>query len=353
MPAFNERVLSTTQDELLPSAVDTVLGGNFIALRILGGKAKKWVGETLRRAVKYRVSPTGGSFSGLGNFVTNAEITKVRLAWNPTGYYQNITIPGIEKAVNAGTARVIDMVANAIEEATMDMLDGIGTIFYGTADGTGDDFTGLRNIVLDTGSVGGLARATYTTLQATVTASGGTMTLNNLSTLYSDISVGSSEANSPSVFVSNETVFNLYEALVRPTLRLNYGVMTMRGPMRNPEAGEGWTGGVGFRALTFKGKPWVADEKATAQTVFALNENYLDFYGLSHPDLKGISLTANTVEGGPYAKGEAASPNHGFQWTGFKVPVHQLAEIGQIILLGNLVSWNPKRHGRLTGVTAS
>lgn len=353
MPAFNERVLSTTQDELLPAAIDTVLGSNFFALRLILGKAKPWVGHRIFKAIKYKKSSTGGAFSGLDTFDTSAVLQTVRMQWDPTGYYQNVTIPGIEKAVNATTAQVTNMVAMAVDSATQDMADGIGDILYGSNDGTGKEFTGLRHIILDSGTIGNLSRTTYSTLNATVTASGGTVTLDKIATLVSNVSISGSSKNRPTYFVCDETVWDLIERLLTPTVRHTYGMMTMKGPMKLGDGnGAGYAAGQGFVAVTYRGIPIVADEKATTQTLFAVNENYLDFYGLKHPDLKPIDLGSSTIDGGPYEAGEVPSKAHGMQWTGFKVPTNQLGEVGQIILLGNLVSFNPKRMGRLTGITS-
>lgn len=84
MPAFNERVLSTTQDQLLPAVSDTVLSSNLLTMRLVLGKAKSWVGETLRRPVKVSKSTTGGAFSGLATFDTSAVNNTVRMSYNPT-----------------------------------------------------------------------------------------------------------------------------------------------------------------------------------------------------------------------------------------------------------------------------
>lgn len=354
MPAFNERVLSTTQDELLPAVQDTILRSNLLTSRLILGQSRVWTGETLRRPVKVSKSQTGGAFSGLALFDTSAVNNTVRMSWNPTGFYQNITIPGIEKAVNATTARVIDMVSVALDSASQDMMDSIGDIVYGTADGTGDEFTGLRHIILDSGTIGGQSRSTFSTLNATVTDSSGTVTLAKISTLISDVSLGGNTSQRPTYMVCDETVFDLIETLFLPNIRNQYGIMPASGPMLK-ESVNGGEGQNGFSALMYRGIPIVADEKATSQTLFAVNDqtDNLSFYTLKSPDLKSISLTSETIQGGPYDQGEESAQPGAMQWTGFKVPTNQFGEVGQIILLGNMVSFNPVRQGRLTGITSA
>jgi hypothetical protein len=107
-------------------------------------------------------------------------------------------------------------------------------------------------------------------------------------------------------------------------------------------------GAQGYESYTYRGIPWIADEKSTAETLWANNENYLQWYGLNDPDLKSISLGTADIDG---VYSEAPSKNVGFNWTGFMRPVNQYGQVGHIYLLGNFVSFNPGRHGRLTGVT--
>ena len=353
---FTERVQSITQDKLLPGVVDIVLNSNILALRLMAGSPKMWSGETLKKPIKFEKSTTGGSFSGLDTFSTSTTDNRERLSFDPRGYYQSVVIPGIEKAVNQTDAQVLALVKTELESAQQDMVDSIGTLFY--SDGTGNsskDFLGLGAIVDDGTSVstyGGLSRTTYTGLQATVTASGGTMTLAKLATLMSNASAAGSSRERPTLIVSSQTIWDLYESLLTPTVRSNYQMngfprvgMRYQGMV---DARQGAAGQQGFVAVTYRGVPWVADEKATSQIVFMLNENYLDWYTLKDSDLQSISLGSSTVEG-VYA--EVPSKLQPFMWTGFKTPVNQYGEVGQIIALGNLISWNPRRHAKLTGVT--
>lgn len=352
---FGQRLTSVTQDEILPQVVDTILGGNFITFRVLSN-AKRWSGEQLKKPIKYVASTLGGSFSGLDTHSTSTVDTRVMMSYDVRGYEMPVAIPGMEKAVNRTAAQVLNLVRVEVESAQEDALDDIGNMLY--ADGTGNsnkDFLGLDAIDDDSTSVatiGGLARATYTTLNSTRTASGGTLDLDKLATLTSAISAGSAARQRPTVFVSNETVWDLYESLLTPTVRSNYEsfglpmvTMNSKAPVRASEL----KGAAGFNALTYRGIPWVADEKSTAQTLWALNENHLDWYGLSDPDMKQISLGGSDIDG-VYA--EAPSKNIGFQWSGFMRPINQYGEVAHIYLLGNLVSFNPKRHGRLTGITS-
>jgi hypothetical protein len=103
----------------------------------------------------------------------------------------------------------------------------------------------------------------------------------------------------------------------------------------------------GFSSMSFRGIPWVADEKSPSGDVWLPNENYVMWYGLKDEDLKDISLQSASIDG---IYNDAPSKNVGFQWTGFMTPVNQYGIVAHIYLLGNQFNWNPKRSGKLEGV---
>jgi len=351
---FSERVTGITQDKILPKAIDTILGDNFITFRIMSN-AQKWVGHQLRRPIKISKSTLGGSFSGLDTHSTATVNTRVTAYFDLRGYEAPIAIPGMEKAVNRTEAEVINLVRIETESAQEDALDDLGTMLY--ADGTGNsdkDFLGLDALADDGTAVdtlGGLSRTTYATWKGTHTSSGGTLDLDKMATLTAAVSGGSAVRQRPTAFVSDQTVWDLYETFLSPAVVANYNAngfpvvtRTSKGAIRSAELG----GNAGFTSLTYRGIPWVADEKSTAYTVWAINENYLQWYGLNDPDLKPISLGEGEIDG---VYSEIPSKNVGFQWTGFMRPINQYGEVAHIYLLGNAVSWNPKRLGRLDAIT--
>jgi len=352
---FNERVTSITQDQFVPTIVDQILDSNVFMARMLGAGAKRWSGETLRQPIQVSKSTSGGSFSGVDTFDTTAQNNTRRLSFEPKGYYQSVVIPGIEKAVNKTSAQVLSLVKTSLEIAKNSMCDGVGTLFYGL--GTGDDFEGLGNIVddtTDTSTYGTLSRTTYSVLNATVTASGGTLTLALMAGLARGVSAASSSKQAFTMGLSNETVWDLYESLLTPTVQANYTangypmVTSYSKPgamMRGEDALKGMQG---FNALSYRGRPIVADEKADAQTLWFLNENYLNWHSLKDADLK--SVPAVSIIDGVYAEGKKSQP---IQLKEFQMPTAQYAEVAQLIMLGNFTSSQPRRQGKLTGITTA
>ena len=351
---FSNRVTTITQDHIIPSAVDTFLSDNFISFRFLGN-AEKWRGHQMSRPLKIAKSSLGGSFSGLDTHSTSTVETRVLMTYDVRGYEMPIAISGMDKVVNKTDAQVLDLIAVEVESAQQDALDDVADMLYG--DGTGNsnkDFLGLDALDDDGTSVvtiGGLSRTTYTSIKSTRTASGGTLDLEKLATLVSNVSSGSSMRRRPSVFVSTETEWDLYESLLTPTVRANYQANGMPMVTRSSKAvvsGSDLKGGQGYTALTYRGIPWVADEKAPAQTLWALNENDLQWYGLQDKDMKQISLGKADFDN---TYSDAPSKYTGFQWTDFMTPINQYGMVAHLYLLGNFVSFNPKTLGRLTGIT--
>ncbi len=353
---FNDRVTSITNDHFIPSIVDSITNSNVLTQRTLGRSPKLWSGETLRRPIKVSKSTTGGPFSGADKFNVAASSTRVKMSFEPKGFYQSATVIGTEASVNMTDAQVLSLIKATLEDAEIDALDSIGTINYGG--GAGDGFEGLANTIDDGtafDSYGALSRATYPTLKSTVTASGGTMSLTKLANLWTAASAAGSGKQKPTIGICDETVWNLVEALYAPTIQATYGTMNIGyvnantpigTAVQNPAA---LAGAMGFASITWRGLPIVADEKATAQTMFFINEHYLDWYKL--PGLKeifGASVpNGGSVIDGVYSEGKGYSP---FQWTGWKIPTDQGVAIGQLVALGNLVSFQPRRHAKLTGI---
>jgi len=341
MAQFGNRVLTTTQDKLLPKVIDTVLDSNVFATRMLT-KAKKWSGEQLKRPIKISKNTTGTSFAGFDTFSTSATDNRVRLTFDPKFYQMTVALPLTELSANdVSETKVIDLAKVEMESTAHDIADDVGTQFYG--DGTGNsskDFEGLGKIVDDgttSATYGGLTRATYDPyLDSTVTASSGTMTLAKIDTLYDAITSGSQK---PSVAYTTQAVFSLFGQLLRPQEQITKSIGMMKG--------EGLVGGTGFTALFYKGMPILADEKCTSGVFFMVNEDYLDWYALPVAKTEKIKFGGGTVEGNDYGEVQGL----GFSWSGWIKPSNQAAVIGHIYLGGELITWNPKRHGKLTGIS--
>lgn len=339
--AFTNRVDTLTLDYLMPRVVDTVLRANTFTTAMLA-KTKKFRSSTMDFPIKYQKGVAGTSFSGFDVLPTSASDVRVLMVYNPRFYAINVALPGTDIAANNTVQKVMDLATVEMRSRAQDMADDIGTLLY--SDGTGNsnkDFLGLGAVVDDGSSVstiGGLSRSTYTTLQSTVTASGGTLTLAKLRTLVNAIS---DATVIPTTNYTTYAVWALYEQLLQPQERI----------MKNVNLAENFKGFTGFKTLEYFGMPVIADRKCTSGVWFMLNEDWLDFYALptAIPQFGGepVPVASKLMVGNSY--NEVGSL--GFSWTGWIKPTNQFAFNSFITLGGNLITDNPRRHGKLTGLT--
>lgn len=352
----SDRVLSITEEQYVPVVIDAVLNSNVFLARVFQREIKRWSGRTMQIPLQHSKPTSGGSFASTDTFDTSAQDTRTRQEFGAKQYYQNVTIVGVEASYNQTDAQVLDIVKVTMEEAKNAMTDGIGDLLYGS--GTGNNFQGLGKIVDDgtnTSTYGELSRTTYPLLNSTVQAAGGgALDLDLLATVFRGASAASSANQTPSVIVTTETVYDLYESLLTPTVRSNYEsygrpqVTAFSKPGTTITASTALTVGTqGFDVLTWRGRPFVADEKCNSGVLFQLNENYLHWYKLKGYGLKEYSTTSGGVD----SVANEDKRTYPIQWKSLQMPTNQYADIGQFIALGNLISGHTRRHGKATAIT--
>lgn len=351
MAALGTRVTTTTQSKLMPKVVDTILNSNVLATRMLA-KASKYNGERMKFPVKYQTNSTATSFSGFDSFSTSASTTRVNLEFVPKFSQITVALPLDELSANATEEKIIDLAKLELASSAQDFADNIGTQFYGDGTGNGSkDFLGLEAIVDDgtnAATYGTLARSTFTTLKSTVTAAASNkISLAQMSTLYNSASSGS---QTPSLGLTTEAVFALYEQLLQPQERIAKTVSminTQGGNHSMGVPGGDFVGGTGFTGLYFKGFPILADEKCVSGNLYFVNEDFLDWYALPVAMTTPIQYRSQSIDGNDYSDVTGL----GFSWSDWIKPTNAAAIVGHIYLGGELISANPKRHSKLTGIT--
>lgn len=337
--AYNNQVDTLTLEYIAPRVVDTVLRSNRFTTEMLA-KTKEFRAATIDFPIKYQKGTATQSFAGFDTLPTSFTDTRILLKYNPRWNASNVALAVTDIAANNTAAKVLDLTEVEMMSRAQDLADSIGTQLY--ADGTGNankDFIGLANIVDDTASIGGLSRSTYTTLQSTVTASSGTLSLYKMRTLYNAIADASVV---PTKSYCDYTIWALYETLLQPQEKINKEV----------NLAPNFKGYTGFDAIVFAGLPIVPDRKATSGVLFMLNTNFLDFYGLKTLVADGMAGKPVKVGGKLFAGNQYdEAANLGFFWTGWIKSTNQLAYNSFMVLGGNLVTDNPRRHGKLTGIT--
>lgn len=336
--AYNAVVDNLTLEHIAPRVVDTVLRANELTTKMLS-KTKEFRAATIDFPIKYQKGTATQSFNGFDTLPNSFTDTRILMKFNPRFNTANVALAVTDIAANNTAAKVLDLTEVEMMSRAQDLADTIGTQLY--ADGTGNsnkDFLGLGNLVDDTSSIGGLSRSTYTTLASTNTASGGTLSLFKMRTLYNAIADASVV---PTEAYTDYSTWALFETLLQPMERINKEI----------NLAPNFKGYTGFSALMFAGLPIIPDRKCTANTLFFLNSNFIDFYGLKTLVAEGmagkpVKVGGKLFVGNQYDEAE----NLGFFWTGWIKSTNQLAYNSFMVVGGNFITDNPRRHGKLTGI---
>lgn len=358
---FTDRVVDITYQEILPSIVDQINNSNIFLAKVLS-KPATWRGVTENQPIETANSTTGAFFNGMDTFPTAATNNTRLMTWYVAAYEQSVVVPGIERAVNANNEKqVLRLLATRMDEAKISASVNIGTSFYSF--GLGKDFDGLGLIVdngTNTASYAGITRSTNPFINGDVTAvSGGTITLDYLSSEFDNVSAAGSTSESPTLGLTTKAIWTFIEGLIQPMVSARYDTMGVQGYDRidgGIPAGTSVRPGDarlsahgGFNVLTYRGRPLVADDLCTSQTFFWLNENYLSFKRLVDQSLNQIASTVEVTEG--FYK-DVPMPS-AFQFRELMSPVNQYGEVGLLLLMGNLIHTQPRRNGKLTGITGN
>lgn len=293
---------------------------------------------------KYQKGTATQSFIGFQTLPTSLTTTRQLLKYNPAFNAANVALATTDVAANNTLRKVLDLTEVEMISRAQDLADSIGDQFYGNQTSP-TDFLGLGNIVSATGTIGGASRATYPTLQSTVTASGGTLSLFKMRTLFNNISDGEVQ---PTESFTTYDVWALYEALLQPQERIAKEAQINPAP--------NFKGYTGYRSIMFAGLPITPDRKCTSGNMYMLNMDFLNFYTLNMMgslDKSGyasekVKVGSKLFTGSQYT----ADENFGFFWTGFIHATNAMAWNSFVTVAGNLVSANPRRQGVLTGITA-
>lgn len=338
-PSIN--IQTTTNQYLAPAWVDQVLRDNFFFGEVLGN-TEQWNGSQMLFPIKYQKGVASVAFNGFDQLPTTQQPATVNMTFYPTFVATNVALAGSDLSVNKTPLARLNLMKTMMKSRAQDGADDIGTFLQG--DGTsfgGKAPSGLANIV-DNGTVaatyGGLSRATYAGLNATVTASGGTISLLKVRQLANSITDG---RVAPSLAITDYTTWAYFEQLLQPFQRNTYTDFS------NMTAGTGYSTSSG---LVWGGLTIYRDKKITTGSFYLLNMDYLKFYGLNWWDGEAVSLADKEITGNIYAY-NPANATKAFTWTNWIKAYNQGAVNGFMVFGGQLICTDPFRNGVLTGIT--
>lgn len=338
--AFDNVVDTLTLEEIVPRVVDTILRANTFTTKMLT-KTKRFDAATQDFPIKFQVGTAIKSFIGFDDLPTSFTDTRVLMKYNPRFVTANVALAGTDLVANNTMRKRIDLTKAEMVSRAQDLADAVGSMLYTTGTGNNNkDFLGLGALV-DNGNtvstIGGLSRSTYPTLQSTVTAST-TLSFAVMRTLFNNIA---DATEVPTRSYTDYPTWGLFEQLLQPQEKI----------YKEVNVAPNYKGYEGFSGLMFAGLELVPDRKCPSGYLYMLNDNYLDFYGLdveldAFDGAKKVEVSSKLFTGNSYNE----VSNLGFYWTGFIKTTNQFAFNSFIVLGGNLLTDNPRRHGVLTGL---
>ncbi len=337
-PSVN--ITTSTNQYLAPAWVDQVLRSNLFFAKILKN-VERWDGSQMLHPIKYQKGISTVAFNGFDLLPITQQPVSVNMAFFPTFTATNIALAGSDLSVNKTPMQTLNLMKVMMESRAQDAADDIGNFFQqdGSAYG-GKAPMGLLGIV-DNGSVlsqyGGLSRATYSGLNATVTASGGTVSLLKLRTLWNNVS---DEPIAPNLCITDYTTWSYVEQLFTPFQRNTY---TDFAPNK-----ENTSSVSGYRALVWDGMEIYRDRKITTGYLYMINTDVTKFYSLKWWEGSLMSPKAKDVIENVYESSDLAPSV--FTWTNWIRAYNQGAINGFMVLGGQLVCTAPFRNAVLTGI---
>ena len=297
--------------------------------------------------IKWQKGVNSVAFNGFDQLPTSFIAPAVNMTFYPSFVATNVALAGSDLSVNDTPLQTVKLATVMMQSRAQDAADDIGDFFQG--DGTtfgGKAPMGLAGIVDDgttLATYGGLSRATYpAALNATVTASTGTISLLKIRQLANAISDGRVQ---PTFAITTYEVWAFCEQLFQTFQRNTYT------DFYNMNAGTGYgdphRAGVG---LIWDGLTIFKDRKIGAGLFYLLNLDYLKFYGLNWWKGTPVSLKSEYIKGNIYEY-NPANATKAFTWTNWIQAYNQGAVNGFMILGGQLICTAPRRNGKLTGVT--
>lgn len=340
-----------------------------------------------RVPVKKSRNTAGGAFSGLDPFNTTQQDTRTYARFEPRAVYQNVTLAGLERDINAAGGRLaVEYEAAEMSEGANDFAVTISEQMWSTGDTytTGKDIIGLGLGIDSAGTYAGISRTTYSTWGSSeydITAAGHSASIANSDNgfnLLRRMIYGGTDGSSntitrtlygsqkPTVIVLPLNLYSAYEALyqmvtvngtglqISNALRAAYDPRVSRGSF-NRFTSKTWqealAGYAGFECIYYSGIPMIWDEYAPSGQITLINENVVQWAGV--PSQEEGAVNYDLLKGpvrldGPNTNVDASL---GVSWLGMKKSFNQYGQAGQFILHGALEVKNPRFCGKVTGVT--
>lgn len=218
-------------------------------------------GEAIYESLLYEQNSTVDSYSGYETLDTTPQdgITMARYAWKQ--YSGSISISGIEKRNNAGSAKIISLLKSKTTQTEQSLKDRMNRDAFSNGTGNGSrNLTGLAAIIASTGILGGIDPTTYS-WWASYAATSSSFAATGIDTMRTGVNTITFGNDKPDLILTTQTIHEYYEKALQPQERFTSNKVA----------------DAGFENITFKNIPIVFDRDCTAGRMYLLNSKYIRF----------------------------------------------------------------------------
>lgn len=320
-----DNIATTTLQILRSRIADTIFKASPFAYWLLSKGRVKFEngGLWIQQPLMYGKNTTIAAYKGYDTLNVNPteELTAARFQWRQAA--GSVTISGLEELQNAGAAQLFDNLKQKLKILEMSFKEWFNEKLHAatSAKDPSRDILGLAEIVEKAaggsqGTLGGISKVTYPWWRnqySAPSASGVAYSTRPMTkALISFINDCSKGLSRPDLLVTTQTWYENYEKENMDLMRLapsDQGMLNM-----------------GFQNQKFKGITMIWDENAEADTIRALNTEFMEMV---------IHRARN------------------FVMTPFVKPHNQDARSAQMLFAGNMVTSNNRFHGAmlLSGIT--
>lgn len=268
-------ILTTTLYSRTGKLADNVSANTALLMRLRerGNTRPVSGGATIRQELEYAENSTYMHYSGYEQLdISPSDVfTSAEFNWKQAAVA--VSISGLEQLQNSGKEQLIDLLSSRVSNAERTFMNNLSDDIYSDGSGTsGKQIGGLQLLVADdptTGTVGGIARASYSFWQNQLydfSANSATPSSSTIQAALNSIYLSCTRNRDyPDLFVADNTYFTYFWASLQTNQRFT-----------NPKLAE-----AGFQNLKFLNADVVFDGgqggSAPSAHVYALNTNYIHF----------------------------------------------------------------------------
>lgn len=307
MPLNWDNVTSITKTQFIPILQDAVYKSNPLFIRLLQeGRIVQDMSYKLLVPIIYDIE-AGGSYSKYQVLDSSPREVITAMETSMKAYYSSATIAEEDILANAGSSRVLDMLAARIKNMENSLKHRLGTALF-AASPAATDLDSLDVAIATSGTYGGIDRSTYTWFRGNVTdLNNGEPTFLAFQDMYGQCTQGDT---APDLIVTTQKVYNKLWAMALPAQKLDTGDETT----------------LGWPYLRFNKAKIMVDSHVPAGKAYFLNTEF-------------IKLIVHKLQN--------------FEFIGWYPAPQQDARTGRVQWRGNVVVQNPRFCGKIVNISES